>query len=49
MPALLHRHPQEVATVSRLRVADRAAFLEFPTHAPVTPCCVRCGVVVVVC
>jgi len=49
MPALLHRHPQDVAAVSRLRVANRAASLEFPAPALVTPCCVRCGVLVVVC
>ncbi|MCM2526704.1 hypothetical protein [Stenotrophomonas thermophila] len=47
MPALLHRHPQDVATVPRLRVAYRVAFPEFPAPALVTPCCVRCGVAVV--
>lgn len=49
MPALLHRHPQDVATVSRLRVADRVAFPEFPARALVTHSCVRRGVAVVVC
>ncbi len=49
MPALLHRHPQDVVTVSRLRVADRVAFPEFPARALVTHSCVRRGVAVVVC
>lgn len=49
MPALLHRHPQDVATVSRLRVAVRAAFPEFPVHVLHAHICVRCGVAVVVC
>ncbi|WP_177177087.1 hypothetical protein [Stenotrophomonas indicatrix] len=35
MSRLLHRHPQDVATVSVLRVAACAAFPEFPGHAVV--------------
>jgi hypothetical protein len=49
MPALLHRPPQDVAAVSRPRVADRAAFPEFPVHALHTRCRVCGDVAVVVC
>ncbi|WP_295579915.1 hypothetical protein [Stenotrophomonas maltophilia] len=49
MPALLHRHPQDVATVTRLRAADRATFPEFPVHALLTRYRVRSGVAVVIC
>jgi hypothetical protein len=35
MSRLLHRHPQDVVTVSVLRVAACAAFPEFPDRAVV--------------